>query len=101
MDFGTMGNKVKDSRYATMEEFDKDVRLVFDNCKTFNPPATLPYSFAEIVEKAYRKEWAKAMEKKLSHGDKRSLQSITNNLIKDPMYVLTSLFLPLSLIILG
>lgn len=80
-----MGQKVKDSRYSTMEEFDKDARLVFDNCKTFNPPTTPPHLWAETVEKVYRREWAKAMEKKISGTDKRSLVAVMNNLIKDPV----------------
>lgn len=87
MDFGTMGTKVKEGRYTTMEEFDRDARLVFDNCKTFNPPTTAPHSWAEAVEKVYRREWAKAMERKLSPSDKRVLLSLVNNLVKDPMFV--------------
>lgn len=85
MDFGTMGTKVKEGRYTTMEEFDKDAKLVFGNCKTFNPPTTAPHSWAEVVEKVYRREWAKAMEKKLAPSDKRALLSLVNNLVKDPM----------------
>lgn len=78
-----MKNKLDKSQYATMEEFAKDVELIFANCRAFNPPTTPPTVCADVVEKAFKKEWVKAMEKKLSASEKRSLVSVMNKLQGD------------------
>ena len=83
MDFGTIGARLKKGHYSTMEEFASDVELVFVNCRKFNPPGTLPVINADAVEKVYRREWVKAMEKKLSFKEKRSLMSIMTRLMSD------------------
>lgn len=88
MDFGTMGTKLTDHAYTTMEEFAQDVDLVFTNCRTFNPATTYPVNCADSLERAFKKEWQKAMEKKLSWNEKRSLQGIMTKLNADPTYVL-------------
>ena len=85
MDFGTISTKVNEHQYATMEEFAKDVELVFSNCRTFNPPTTYPVNCADIVEKVFKREWTKANERKLSWNEKPSLQSALNKLVQDPM----------------
>ena len=66
MDFGTMSTKLSEGTYATMEEFAKDVELIFRNCRTFNPPTTYPVTCADAVERVFKKEWARAMERKLA-----------------------------------
>jgi len=78
-----MGEKLTDGSYSHMEEFAKDIQLVFSNCRKFNPPLTYPVTCADTVEKAFKKEWAKAMEKKLSWLEKRSLQGLMTGLIKE------------------
>ncbi|KAG5636972.1 hypothetical protein H0H81_006217 [Sphagnurus paluster] len=85
MDFGTMLAKLAQNKYVTMEEFGKDIELVFSNCRQFNPPATFPVTCADIVEKAFKKEWSKAMERKLSWTEKRGLQGVMTSLVKDPI----------------
>jgi transcription initiation factor TFIID subunit 2 len=85
MDLGTMYTKLSNSRYATMEDFARDARLVFKNCRQFNPPGTYPVICADKIEQAFDKEWAKAMEKKLSWQEKRSLIAIVNKLVADPI----------------
>ncbi|KAJ3571564.1 hypothetical protein NP233_g3673 [Leucocoprinus birnbaumii] len=85
MDFSTMGQKLADGRYATMEDFKKDVELIFSNCRQFNPPATFPVNCADVVERAFKREWPKAMERKLSWSEKRGLQAIMSTLAKDPV----------------
>jgi len=37
------------------------------------------------VEKVFKKEWAKVIEKKLSFAEKRSLQAQMNQLVKEDM----------------
>ncbi|GBE77479.1 Transcription initiation factor TFIID subunit 2 [Sparassis crispa] len=85
MDFGTMSNKLGEGVYTTMEDFAKDIELIFSNCRTFNPPTTYPVNCADAVERVFKKEWAKAMEKKLAWNEKRSLQAIINKLVADPI----------------
>ncbi|KAL5494783.1 hypothetical protein ACEPAI_245 [Sanghuangporus weigelae] len=83
MDFGTIGARLKKGLYSTMEEFASDIELVFANCRQFNPPGTLPVINAEAVEKVFKREWVKAMEKKLSFKEKRGLMSIMTRFMSD------------------
>lgn len=86
MDFGTISTKLAQNRYVTMEDFAKDVDLVFSNCRQFNPPATYPITCTETVEKAYKREWPKAVERKLSWVEKRGLQGIMTALVKEAAF---------------
>jgi transcription initiation factor TFIID subunit 2 len=85
MDFSTMNQKLADGQYITMEDFKKDIELILSNCRQFNPPATFPATCADIVEKAFKKEWPKTLDRKLSWTEKRGLQGVMSTLIKDPM----------------
>ncbi|KAG5220968.1 Transcription initiation factor TFIID [Salix suchowensis] len=85
MDFGTMTQKLTESKYATMEDFLKDVELVFSNCRQFNPPLTYPIDCVEVVEKVFKKEWQKSFDRKLPYTTKRGLQAVLNTLSKDPL----------------
>lgn len=87
MDFGTMTSKLNEGKYATMEEFAKDIELIFANCRTFNPPMTYPTQCADTLERAFKKEWAKAMEKKMAHNEKAALKKMLNTLISEPLFV--------------
>ena len=82
-----MSSKLNQGTYRFMEEFAKDVELIFNNCRQFNPPATYPVTCTDTVEKAFKKEWPKAMEKKLSWQEKRSLQGLMTTLVKEDMFV--------------
>jgi len=87
MDFGTMLTKLGKNKYVTMEDFLADMELVFSNCRQFNYAGSVPVVCADIVEKAFRKEWPKAVEKKLSWTEKRGLQGVIATLVKEPVYV--------------
>jgi len=87
MDFGTMLTNLNESKYQSMEQLKKDMELVFSNCRQFNTPDTYPTKCAAIVEKIFKKEWPKAMERKLSWTEKRGLQGIMTAFVKDPMSV--------------
>lgn len=80
-----MTQKLADNHYMTMEDFKKDLGLIFSNCRKFNPPSTFPVICADIVEKAFKKEWPKAMERKLSWTEKRGLQGLVSALVKEQM----------------
>jgi transcription initiation factor TFIID subunit 2 len=98
MDFGTINQRLNQNKYETMEDFRGDVILVFRNCRQFNPPGTFPYICADNVEAAFNKEWERAIEKRLEWGEKRSLQGILSQLLKEDMCV-TILLSALSLTI--
>ncbi|KZT27583.1 hypothetical protein NEOLEDRAFT_1130581 [Neolentinus lepideus HHB14362 ss-1] len=83
MDLQTMGTKLGQGKYGTIEEFVRDTELIFSNCRKFNPPTTYPVNCADVVEKAFKREWAKMMEKKLSWQEKRSLQSLMTKLVAE------------------
>lgn len=85
MDFGTITQRLNQNKYSTMEEFERDVRLVFSNCRQFNPPTTYPCNCADAVEQLFNKEWTKVAEKKLDFGDKRSMLTIVNQLLREDM----------------
>lgn len=87
MDFGTMLTKLNENKYQSMEQFKEDMELVFNNCRQFNTPDTYPTKCASIVEKVFKKEWPKAMERKLSWTEKRGLQGIMTAFVKEPMSV--------------
>ena len=93
MDFGTINQRLNQNKYETMDDFRVDVMLVFRNCRQFNPPGTFPYICADNVEAAFTKEWARATEKRLEWGEKRNLQGVLSQLIKEDMWV-TIFFLP-------
>ena len=86
MDFGTIQAKLQSgTEYRTMEDFAKDVELIFANCRQFNPPTTYPVNCADAVEKVWKSLWSKAMQKKLQPSEKKSLQGLMNKLVADPM----------------
>ncbi|KAF8640825.1 hypothetical protein AX17_000474 [Amanita inopinata Kibby_2008] len=85
MDFGTMMTKLNEEKYDAMESFKKDIELIFSNCRKFNPPGTFPVTCAEAVEKVFKKEWPKIVDRKLSWSEKRGLQGVMTNLVKDPI----------------
>ena len=86
MDFGTIRNRLGKNYYQSMEQIAADVDLVFSNCRLFNPPGTGPVLDAEVLEKVFRKEWTKALEKKLSFKEKRSMMAVMTKLLNDRMW---------------
>ncbi|KAG8707775.1 histone acetyltransferase [Ceratobasidium sp. 395] len=51
MDFENMEFKLENNAYATIDDFLADAKLIFDNCKLFNPEATAYYKSAVKMEK--------------------------------------------------
>lgn len=85
MDLGTMETKLNSGRYSYMSEFAADVMLIFANCRQFNPPGTDPCVHAAILEKAFKSEWSRAIEKKLDSTEKKLLTSMMNKLKSNPV----------------
>ncbi|WFD44718.1 hypothetical protein MPSI1_003388 [Malassezia psittaci] len=84
MDLSTIQRKLQNSEYITMHDFASDVRLMLANCRQFNPPGTLPAQFEAAVRKVWRREWSRAMVRKLEYQDKRALQSMLGRLKQLP-----------------
>ncbi|RKP34928.1 hypothetical protein BJ085DRAFT_22556 [Dimargaris cristalligena] len=53
MDLTTLESNVEAEMYPTMEEFSKDVRKVFRNCKSYNAENTIYYKCAVKLEKFF------------------------------------------------
>ncbi|KAJ1720646.1 hypothetical protein LPJ53_004754, partial [Coemansia erecta] len=62
MDLGTIKRQLDSRRYYVDDPkaFERDVRLMLDNCYAFNPPGTLVYGLGQDVETAFENEWRKA-----------------------------------------
>ncbi|CAJ0827420.1 11870_t:CDS:2 [Entrophospora sp. SA101] len=57
MDLSTIYNKLEKEEYTSAEEFEADIRLMFDNCYKFNAPGTDVYNMAKHL-KALQKHLA-------------------------------------------
>ncbi|CAO3616923.1 unnamed protein product [Cunninghamella echinulata] len=57
MDLGTIKSKLKNNQYLSVQQFDDDLRLMFNNCYIFNPPNTYVYNEAKQLEHVYNKEF--------------------------------------------
>ncbi|KND00195.1 uncharacterized protein SPPG_04534 [Spizellomyces punctatus DAOM BR117] len=55
MDFGTIGAKLDDNCYTKIQDFVKDVLLVFINCRKFNAPETGYPQIADSFEKLFQR----------------------------------------------
>ncbi|EHN01049.1 Bdf1p [Saccharomyces cerevisiae x Saccharomyces kudriavzevii VIN7] len=58
MDLGTIAKKLNDWEYQTMEDFERDVRLVFKNCYKFNPDGTIVNMMGHRLEEVFNSKWA-------------------------------------------
>ncbi len=52
-DFQTMEEKLKDGKYRTVDIFANDVRLIIENCKSYNPETTVFYKNADKIEEVF------------------------------------------------
>ena len=84
MDLSKIDKKLKSGEYKTMGDFAADMRLMFSNCRQFNPPGTAPALMEQVVSCVWRREWSRAMERKLEYSQKRSLQSMMSRLKQHP-----------------
>lgn len=52
MDLTTIRQKIEKNEYHSKEDFEADVKLIFENAKSYNHPSTIYYKYAEEVEQA-------------------------------------------------
>ncbi|KAI9833386.1 MAG: hypothetical protein M1826_007484 [Phylliscum demangeonii] len=57
MDMATLRDRLKAGEYENAKEFEADVRLMFRNCASFNPPGDAVHAFGKRLEDVFDKEW--------------------------------------------
>ncbi|RGB38459.1 Bromodomain-containing protein, partial [Rhizophagus diaphanus] len=57
MDLFTINLKLKNNQYTSLEEFEKDIRLIFCNCYTYNDVESEVYSSGKALECIFNKKW--------------------------------------------
>ncbi|KAJ1377883.1 Bromodomain-like superfamily [Sesbania bispinosa] len=55
MDFGTMRAKLHEGMYKTLEQFEHDVSLIFNNAMHFNSPGTVYFKQARVINELAKK----------------------------------------------
>ncbi|CAB5383543.1 unnamed protein product [Rhizophagus irregularis] len=68
MDLFTINLKLKNNQYTSLEEFEKDIRLIFCNCYTYNDIKSEVYSSGKALECIFNKKW----NEKLIHQDRQT-----------------------------
>lgn len=53
MDLSTMSKRLESDHYKSISEFTADIKLIADNCRTYNDPETTYYKNANILENFY------------------------------------------------
>jgi histone acetyltransferase len=62
-DFSTMEHKLTTNQYTSLDAFLEDAQLVFDNCRLYNPEASIYAKNATRVEKFMKDELAERARK--------------------------------------
>ncbi|KAG9000448.1 hypothetical protein FRB94_005418 [Tulasnella sp. JGI-2019a] len=83
MDFSTLEQNLTQGKYKTMDQFESDMRLIFNNCRQFNPPGMGVYLAADAQETAFDVEWQKATKKKLSSAERTFVIQTLNTMMGD------------------
>ncbi|RGB27722.1 Bromodomain-containing protein, partial [Rhizophagus diaphanus] len=55
MDLLTITSKLKNNKYASIEEFEKDIRLIFRNCYIYNNIGSDMHILGEELESTFNK----------------------------------------------
>lgn len=84
MDLGTIKSRLRNNFYTNAQAFDDDVKLVFRNCYTFNPPNTYVYEEAKQLEETYTREWKKYFDTRRTSVDKEKQPSVPSPVIRAP-----------------
>jgi len=75
MDLSLINLKLKNNQYINAEEFEKDVRLIFHNCCTYNNIKSEIYHMGKALESTFNKQWTE----KQAAEKKRKLEIATND----------------------
>jgi bromodomain-containing factor 1 len=69
MDLSTIRKKLDLQEYNTPEEFEFDVRLMIQNCFSFNAPGTDIYNVGKQLETLFNTKWAEKASFMNQHGE--------------------------------
>ena len=58
MDLGTIRKKLDNRQYATADQFEADVRLIFSNCYAYNSPDSDISQMARQLDEVFENKWA-------------------------------------------
>ncbi|CEP08952.1 hypothetical protein [Parasitella parasitica] len=58
MDLATIERKLADGDYDEPEQFEQDIRLMFNNCYLYNPPTLPVHKMGRDLEKVFDEKWA-------------------------------------------
>lgn len=73
MDMSTYEKKLYNNEYSSENELVDDIRLMFKNCYTYNPPNHLVHDLGKKFEQTFEKQWEKLQAR--SQGKKHSSSS--------------------------
>ncbi|ORZ02699.1 Bromodomain-containing protein [Syncephalastrum racemosum] len=62
MDLSTMERKLDEGDYQTPDDFERDMRLMFQNCYTYNPPGSPVHEMGKRLESEFDKKWSEMPE---------------------------------------
>lgn len=83
MDYQTMGRKLDRKKYASMEDFSDDLKLVYTNGRKFNAASPDILSLIDNLEILWKKEWPSMLKRKLPPDVKKQLVSALNQIKVD------------------
>ncbi|PKY60686.1 hypothetical protein RhiirA4_519497 [Rhizophagus irregularis] len=77
MDLFTINLKLKNNQYTSLEEFEKDIRLIFRNCYKYNDIGSDLYCSGEALESDFNKIWNEKLI--LQKKQTRELKRVRDN----------------------
>lgn len=57
MDLSTIERKLNEGDYRSADEFEADIRLMFNNCYLYNPPMTPVHKMGKELEQVFDEKW--------------------------------------------
>ncbi|PKY51447.1 Bromodomain-containing protein [Rhizophagus irregularis] len=69
MDLSTINLKLKNNQYKSLEGFEKDIRLIFCNCYTYNEAGSEICYLGEVLESVFNKKWIEKITHQVKQRD--------------------------------
>ncbi|ORZ05393.1 Bromodomain-containing protein [Absidia repens] len=63
MDISTIERNLTNNQYDSAEDFENDIRLMFNNCYRYNPPALPIHNMAKDLETVFDNKWKRLPER--------------------------------------
>lgn len=79
MDYRTMSRKLDRKKYASMEDFADDLKLVYANGRKFNAANPQVLTLIDDLETLLKKEWSKMLKRRLP-ADIKELTQVLNQI---------------------